>query len=440
MNGYPVYTTPTPDAPIQLATGRFRIEQGSYVGEGDGNLAVVWASRPRLCFDRPSLDPPGPLQTADCTLTHVNTTAQAAASITDAHHSHGLSGQGLGARGHLRGAMVVGADAGADHVLFHLVNFWSYLAPHTPEAGYHPRRVVFEGGGWRVTLQEVPAAEGLFRALRDESGCGITHAGRAQKVDGSPITRSDAQNLFSALAYFFSFSRGLWSPAVLHIARDAADAVLWQEWLVQPATPWRMVLSWFPLHEAACLAGVFPGFMRLWQHPDWQDILRVVIHWYLESNLQAGAIEGAVVLCQNALERLAYYFLVHDRGVLTEQAFGNGPGRQSAAQRIRRLLQELGVPAVIGANTVRINHLAAVATARGWMDIPDALTVLRNSIIHPDHHNTQRLQNYPIPARNEAWILGLWTLEVCLLKLFGHAGNYANRRTIRFEGEVELVP
>jgi hypothetical protein len=65
---------------------------------------------------------------------------------------------------------------------------------------------------------------------------------------------------------------------------------------------------------------------------------------------------------------------------------------------------------------------------------------LRNSIIHADQHNNQRLQSYPIPAWNEAWIIGLWYLEVLLSKLFGYSGRYANRQTRQAAGQTEMIP
>ncbi len=52
----------------------------------------------------------------------------------------------------------------------------------------------------------------------------------------------------------------------------------------------------------------------------------------------------------------------------------------------------------------------------------------------------QRLRNYPLPAREEALILCLWYFELVLLKWFGYSGNYANRQTIRCNGETEAVP
>jgi hypothetical protein len=68
------------------------------------------------------------------------------------------------------------------------------------------------------------------------------------------------------------------------------------------------------------------------------------------------------------------------------------------------------------------------------------MVILRNSIVHPDQHNMRRLQNYPIPARHETRAICLWYFELVLLKWFGYSGNYANRLTIRFGGETEVVP
>jgi len=178
--------------------------------------------------------------------------------------------------------------------------------------------------------------------------------------------------------------------------------------------------------------------MSLWEDPDRRDILEVAIHWYVEANLGSGAIEGAVILCQSGLERLAYYIMVHERRVLREEHFG--PRGLAAAERLRRLLTEFGLPTAVGAPRLRVNDLPALAAAQGWTDAPDALVTLRNGIVHPDKRNLQRLQSYPLPARREAWTIYLWYFELVLLKWFGYSGAYANRQTIQFNGETEVVP
>jgi len=52
----------------------------------------------------------------------------------------------------------------------------------------------------------------------------------------------------------------------------------------------------------------------------------------------------------------------------------------------------------------------------------------------------QRLQNYPVRARSEAWVIGQWYLELVLLKWFGYSGEYVNRQPAQHIGQTEAVP
>ena len=196
-------------------------------------------------------------------------------------------------------------------------------------------------------------------------------------------------------------------------------------------------MTWFPTHEPQCLAKLFPGFMRVWLDADRRDILQVAIYWYVEANLALG-IEGAVMFCQSGLERLTYYILVHEKKSLSEQDFR--PRGLSGAERLRRLLTEFRLPTAIGPPRLRIKQLPALAVAQGWTDAADALVTLRNSIVHPDERNMQRLAKYPVGARIEALTIWLWYFELVLLKWLGFSGNYVNRQTIEFNGQTETVP
>ena len=436
----PIYTTARPDEPVRLHQGRLGVRQGDYSGEGEGTLDLEWTWGPKLRFNIPSLTPLGALRPDDCILTMPSFNAEAPAHVTHVRHSGGEHGESLGAGGELRLNVLTGNAAPVHQVIFHVVNFWPYLNPRPENAPpeYDVGRVVFEGGPWKVTLQSVPGLRELQGCLGNDSGCGITHAGTAERLDGSAFSPEDAHDLFNALNSFLSFARGIWSPPILYVGTDRSETVVWRDWTVRQASPWREVMTWFPELEPQCLARAFPGFMRLWLDPDRRDILQVAIHWYVEANLCSGAIEGAVILCQTGLESLAYYIMVHERGILRDQDFR--PGGLSAAERLRRLLTEFGLPTAMGPPRVRVSELPALAAARGWQDAPDALVTLRNSIVHPDQRNMQRLQNYPISARTEAWTLCLWYFEMVLLKWFGYSGNYANRQTIRANGDIDVMP
>ena len=385
----PIYTTARPDDPVRLHEGRLGIRQGNYSGEGDGTLDLVWTSRPKLRFDIPSLTPVGIVQAADCTFTIPSLDAEAPVRISSARHRAGEMGHSVGVRGQPDRNVVIGSESPAHYVIFHVVNFWNYLNPRSENAlpEYDVGRVTFDGGGWRITLQSVPDLRELESCLHHDSGCGITHVGKAEKVDSSVFSRENAHELFDALHSFLSFVRGMWSPPILYVGMDASGVPVWRDWAIRQASSWRFVMTWFPEHEPQCLAGTFPGFMRLWRDPDRREILGVAIHWYIEANLGSAAIEGAVILCQNGLERLAYYIMVHERASLQEWDFR--PGGLPAAERLRRLFTEFGLPTAIGPPRLRVNDLPALASSQGWRDAPDAMVRLRNSIVHPDRQNMQ---------------------------------------------------
>ena len=435
----PIYATPVADEPVHLWQGRLGIRQGDYFGEGEGTLDLVWTSGPDLQFDVPSLVPVGTVEAADCVLAIRSLNAEAAAYISDAHFVCRGREASVGARGRLDRNVVIGNNANAGHVIFHVVNFWRYLNPRPANAPpeYDIGRVVFEGEGWRVTLQSVPGLRELEASLHFSSGYGITHVGKAERTDGSPISREGACELFNALHSFLSFARGIWSPPILYIGIDQNGSRVWQDWTVRHASPWKGVMTWFPTHEPQCLAKLFPGFMRVWLDADRRDILQVAIYWYVEANLALG-IEGAVMFCQSGLERLTYYILVHEKKSLSEQDFR--PRGLSGAERLRRLLTEFRLPTAIGPPRLRIKQLPALAVAQGWTDAADALVTLRNSIVHPDERNMQRLAKYPVGARIEALTIWLWYFELVLLKWLGFSGNYVNRQTIEFNGQTETVP
>ncbi len=359
----PVYTTSVPDEALNLCQRRLGVRQGGYYGEGEGTIDVVWSSGPHLRFDIPSLTPFGTVDAAECVLAIPSLNAEAAANISNSRVICGEAEQSVGVRGEVNRNLVIGKNGTAGHVIFHVVNFWPYFAPRPANAppDYHVGRVAFEGGGWKVTLQTVPDLRQLLENLHASSGYGITHAGKAEHIDGSPISPDDASDLFNALYSFLSFAKGSWSPPILYIGVAQDGSHVWQDWSVRHASPWKPVDTWFPEHEPECLAKLFPGFMRIWLDVDRRDILRVAIYWYVEANVAWG-IEGAVMLCQSGLERLAYYIMVHEERLMSEKDFE--PKGKPSAERLRGLLTHFNLPTGIGPPRPRVQQLPALAVAR----------------------------------------------------------------------------
>jgi len=117
--------------------------------------------------------------------------------------------------------------------------------------------------------------------------------------------------------------------------------------------------------------------------------------------------------------------------MVSARAFERGGGLR-AADKLCLLVTSLDLPLDIPP------YLSALHAKRGekWQDAMHAITDVRNTIVHP----RERLE-LPDCSYFEAWNLSLWYLEMVLLRLCGHKGNYGNRLAMcRFVGTVESVP
>ena len=176
---------------------------------------------------------------------------------------------------------------------------------------------------------------------------------------------------------------------------------------------------------------LFPGFMTRWENGDWREALREVIYWYLNANQSSRGIDAGIILAQAAIERLSYEFVVKDGRLL----LANGFKGLSASDKFRLLFSSLNLPLEIPHETAELLTLAA-KDKMNWMDAPQALAEIRNSLVHPAHKRRGQFSK----AYYEAWNLVLWYLEMSVLAICGYSGTYANRLKQRWVGEVEDVP
>jgi hypothetical protein len=184
------------------------------------------------------------------------------------------------------------------------------------------------------------------------------------------------------------------------------------------------------------------GFIRQWR--DWGESLESVLHWYVESNKQVGGVKGSIVLATAALELLSWVTLV-DKGSVSKEDFENQNNKKygSTSKKINRLIEEIS----INQNMQKIREIQTnlAEFERKFLGNKNnglyAVTEERNSIIHATPENRARLHNMPEATLIEAWELGLWYLELILLRLFDYQGFYVNRMLrMRLIGGLETVP
>lgn len=264
----------------------------------------------------------------------------------------------------------------------------------------------------------------------------ITHVGDIRHANSSEFSSDLLNDFLLCLKHYFSFALGRWTAPGLVVGFNADGERVFEQWGLHKTThgPWEGSHTWFEYHHSDLLSDTSKGFFTLWSNPTWNQSLREAIYWYVNANGGArpgGAaigVDASLLLCQTALELLAWTFCVADRKLCSKNKFARGG--LSAASKIRMLMSSLGLSLSIPAHYAALKFIAAQG-----QDSLDVITSLRNGLVHPDATRHKQAGAY-----YQAWQLSLQYVEFALLRLCGHSGKYANRIAKRWAGQVETVP
>lgn len=334
-------------------------------------------------------------------------------------------------------------DIDCNEVKFHMVNFIRY-----------PGNLIadFNSCEWKITIDEIDNASEIYKDLTNDAGYAITHTGLLRHKRGT-ITFGEAVSLLNALYYFSAFLSGRWCGPVLSIGLFNGNKV-WESWDIvttesfaildkldkngrkirEPVSGPRDCLritygisgwDWTALVTEKELYQLFQGFMRKWADESWINPLKTALFLYVEANQASGGVEGAIVLTQSALELLTS---LHKDEHLKNKPCKNKFDDIAADIRIRWLLEDLGIPIQIPSS---LNELKIFSDNKfqndKYNDGPRAVTYFRNSIIHPDRKKLARLEAAENLIKLQILWLGIWYLEMALLRIFDYSGNYSNR-------------
>jgi hypothetical protein len=324
-------------------------------------------------------------------------------------------------------------------VVFHLFNFAQFhRGPHdyaiVSKGLRMCGRAVLKAGGWNITIAATDKTHDVAAALQQNGGYVITHMGKIEREDGSEFSTEQVEPLLSCLEQFLSFALGRRAGIALPVGFDAEGRRVFEQWDVPNAARdgWRGSFSWFDERHGGLLSDVFPGFFSLWNDDDWKEHLRIALFWYLSANEDSGGInvDAGTILAQTALERLAWAYCVKDRRMVSQKAFE--PRGLSAADKLRMLASALDIPMELPPDMAALNR----GCKNKWADIPEAITAIRNALVHPSKKDSPPKGSY-----YQAWRVSMWLLDLVLLRLCKHTGRYANRLAgRRCVGMVEEVP
>ena len=302
-----------------------------------------------------------------------------------------------------------------------------------PDGSLHRGRLKLQAQGWNIMLDPVCNHRNLIKDIKACSGYGITYSGSISREDGSLFNAVDSEDFIDSFSLYSSFAFGRWVAALFLQGVDSSGHVAWQRWTNMRIEPYRNRESWLEHQFPSIYQDPFSGFSALWADPDWREAISIAICWYLSANALSGDIEGAIVQTQTAFELLSSVVLVEMNKLLSANQYNS----HNAASLMRMLLGWASIPTSIPSS---LTNLSSRASAEGWSDTAAAMTAIRNAITHPTRQNRLRFAANSLETRVETWRLGLWNLELCILRLFDYNGVYANRLTQVWPGQTEMVP
>ncbi len=317
---------------------------------------------------------------------------------------------------------------------FHVANMPDLIgAPvRTTTDGFVAKRITLQAHDWHVILDATDLAGQLRQELEGSRGHAITNVGTLTRRDDRTFSVTDCEPFLQCVGYFLSFCRGAWTHPILLSAEDNAGTVIGRRWETVENERFKSVHSWLPTTEPISqhLSDTFTGYGNAWFSAVWNDAIRVGTQWYVESS--AGAVEKSMIVIQAALELFAWTQLVESDKTMTKADWKDKTNPFST--KLRRLLTSNSVPVSVPAG---LSELSLYSSASGLNDGPATITGVRNSLVHPTPAKRKQLNAHP-GALIEAWLLGMWYLDLCMLRTCGYTGSYSNR-TIRGKWTADAV-
>ncbi len=267
---------------------------------------------------------------------------------------------------------------------------------------------------WNARIRVVEGGYEHISELRTREGVRLTHLVEVEQ-EGNDFNGKDAENVMQAMRHFLTFAKGGACDLACPSGRNDSDEEVWARWS-SPRQWKRAPLSWFDRKDVKPLSELFPGFMRRWTMDGWEGALRISLWWYVLANSSSHAIEQGIVSAQIAMERLAYQYCVRERKLVSEHGFE----KLDAADRCRLMLSCLDIPLSIPSAAQAV---VAVSKERDWRDSAQAVTEIRNKLVHSGRKEVKLAGEGYV----EAWLLATWLLELTILALCDYKGEYWNR-------------
>lgn len=317
-------------------------------------------------------------------------------------------------------------------VVIGVLNFTARIHRWAHDGEESRELIAMDVGPWRIRMigrLTQLARNGWWRP--DEGGSALTHAIDVRRADGATFAADDTEPLREALFHVLSLANGSLVGLTLPMGYAADDdQPTWIRWDQTVSEGLMSRLTWFDANAADDLGPLVEGYMALATNDFWIQLMRRAVRMQVAAN-QPHPIDQAIPVAMSGLELLAW---VQQPVAPPVQL---APGDVTAADLIRGLLTWASISTTIAPELVHLQGYAA----KSGRDLPSAMSGVRNRLIHPPR--THGKSEWPsTDLMIDAWRGAMECLDLVLLKMLGHHGNYVHRRHLvpYTDGDTVAVP
>ncbi len=282
-----------------------------------------------------------------------------------------------------------------------------------------PKRLVLVDNIHEIIIDEYADSLRLRSELGQNGGFQFLSSGKIKTINGNLLQFKDLESSFEKLFQFLLFlNTRKSSPLIIYGFKN--EKIVWKHIQTSECDQYNYYNGWVLKYDELGLSKIWDKLCNLWTNKNDRDSLKIILKWYNEANKQNISLESGILLIQNALE-LLFNWLISEKFMYVSSSDANGI---SASAKIGILLSKYQLEPVI---PKELNELIKYSKAFNFNNGPETITHVRNCIVHSNSKKIDHLQKLSELAKQEALNMGLWYVEIILLKLLEYEGEYHNR-------------
>ncbi len=283
--------------------------------------------------------------------------------------------------------------------------------------GVGRNRMTFDTDEFLIIVDKLPKFDDLKKSLKSKGGYLFLYSGEIIKKNGA-IYHEEMKDISICFSNFLSFLNG--RRCSIYVAQGIYENnTIWTDFTPNRVDLYKTVRSWPCRFALEGLNEAWRKFYNILNVDKEEGFLNSIIHWYLEANCNP-IIDNAIVLTQIGLELVYNWYVVEQKKILI------GPDSEniSAANKIRLLLSQIGLKNDLPSSFIELrNYIEQNKLPDGI----EAFVQIRNALVHSQQEKRRKLDKISPTVLYQANELGLWYLELSILKIIDFNGKYQFR-------------